>query len=35
MAKSAGANTLLFYPVEAHQLFAVIRGEIARAMNSE
>ena len=30
MARSVGANTLLFYPVQKDQLFAVIQGEIAR-----
>jgi CheY-like chemotaxis protein len=30
MARSVGGNTLLFYPVQKDQLFAVIRGEIAR-----
>lgn len=34
MARSVGANNLLFYPVENEQLFAVIRGEIARTAKS-
>lgn len=31
MAESVGGNTVLFYPVEQDQLFAVIRGAIAQA----
>src|SRR3954462_3473915 len=34
LARSVGANNLLFYPVEHQQLFAVIKGELARTRNS-
>ena len=35
MARSVGANNLLFHPVETDHLFAIIRGEIARIQTNQ